>query len=427
MLFPSRRRRRVRATDPDPDLVVGSGEDRPIDDTDDAADIDLTSNDAALVMDPDDESLGVSGSGPVLTTSLDSLLADRTPDPHSPADAASSIAPDGDGRTYVRQSVGVGEVPRRVDGGDSPGGVGTHDVPPVSFTGSSGGLLLQIPVDAIQPNEFQPRRRFDETSLAALTESVRELGVLQPILVRRATAASTGSDSTIEFELVAGERRWRAARRAGLTKVPAIVREVSDLRSLEEAIVENLHRSDLNPLEEAAAYQQLIDEFGLSQAQVAQRVGKSRSAVTNTLRLVRLPVSVQRLVVAGELSAGHARAVLVVPSFDQPDFADRIVAEQLSVRQAEELAQNWPGTGRGSVGSSQRDGVRSRGSTSNGSASGSRSTGALEVERHLGDHLDTRVRVEESSKGGRIVVDFADTDDLSRILGLLLGDQPSTD
>ncbi len=333
------------------------------------------------------------------STDLDSLLAEPTPEPD---------------RTYVLESVGVGEVPgHQVEPERSTHSPGSPQ-PEVSVTGSSGGLLLHIPVDAIRPNEFQPRRRFDEAALAALTDSIRELGVLQPILVRRLAKEQADRDPGVQFELVAGERRWRAARRAGLTKVPAIVRDVSDLRSLEEAIVENLHRSDLNPLEEAAAYQQLIDEFGLTQADVAKRVGKSRSAVTNTLRLVQLPVSVQRLVIAGDLSAGHARAVLVVPSFDQPDFAERIVAGQLSVRQAEEMAQTWSDSRR-----------KRRSGDGAGSPNGrpeNRSAGALEVESRLSDHLDTRVRVDESARGGRIVVDFADDDDLSRIFQLLLGD-----
>ena len=409
---------------------MGSGDDQLVD-------IDLTADDDVADMPGDGASdmgsdpavpEGPDGDSGSALTSLDSLLADPTPDPHSPpgSDRAASSSPMD--RTYVLQSVGVGEVPTRPRG-EGAGGSPPADVPrPVSFTGSSSGLLLQIPVDAIRPNEFQPRRRFDETSLAALTESVRELGVLQPVLVRRAAEPSAGSDSTIEFELVAGERRWRAARRAGLTKVPAIVREVSDLRSLEEAIVENLHRSDLNPLEEAAAYQQLIDEFGLSQAQVAQRIGKSRSAVANTLRLVQLPVSVQRLVVAGELTAGHGRAVLVVPTFDQPDFAARIVSEQLSVRQAEEMAQNWSDVRSGGTGTAGWEDRQSADAGRSGSRrTGSRSTGAMEVEQHLADHLDTRVRVEETSKGGRIVVDFADVEDLARIYGLVLGDRTAGD
>ena len=346
-------------------------------------------------------------------TSLDALLADPTPAPDRPTGVSY--------RTNVRSGLGVGEAPDAAMVASS----GESDpTPPVSYMGSSAGLLLQIPVDAIRPNEFQPRRRFDETALAALSESVQELGVLQPILVRRLVAGADGhaSGQTTDFELIAGERRWRAARRAGLAKVPAIVRDVTDLRSLEEAIVENLHRSDLNPLEEAAAYQQLIDEFGLSQAQVATRVGKSRSAVANTLRLVQLPVAVQRLVVSGDLSAGHARAVLAVPSFDQPDFAQRIVAGELTVRRAEEMAQNWSEVRRGR----RSDGMSGRSDgTKDSAASGSkqRSSGALEAEMLLAERLDTRVRVDESAKGGgRIVIDFADEQDLTRIFQLLSGE-----
>ncbi len=342
-------------------------------------------------------------------TSLDSLLANPTP-PSPPPPAVSSSS-----RTNVLQSVGVGEVSPR---SPSPSAGSSLEPPPtVSYTGSSGGLLLHIPVDAIQPNEFQPRRRFDEDSLAALTESVRELGVLQPVLVRRLSAPRIGPESTVEFELVAGERRWRAARRAGLSKLPAVVRDVSDRRSLEEAIVENLHRSDLNPLEEAAAYQQLINEFGLTQSQVAQRVGKSRSAVANTLRLVQLPVSVQRLVVSGQLSAGHARAVLAVPSYDQPPFARRILDDDLSVRQAEELAQNWS---RSSTGSAEGvDHPVSGGRSGNGQKEAS--AGALEVAARLSRHLETRVRVDELAAGGRVVIEYADDDDLDRIFQMVLG------
>ncbi|MGB5755518.1 MAG: ParB/RepB/Spo0J family partition protein, partial [Acidimicrobiales bacterium] len=160
--------------------------------------------------------------------------------------------------------------------------------------------MRELPVDDIVPNEFQPRRRFDDDSLEALTESVRELGVLQPILVR--------PDGEERYELIAGERRWRAARLAGLATIPAVVRSTADQGALEQAIVENLHREDLTALEEAHAYQQLVDDFGLTQDEVASRVGKSRSAIANTLRLFQLPVVVQRMVAERRLGAGHARA-----------------------------------------------------------------------------------------------------------------------
>jgi ParB family chromosome partitioning protein len=176
---------------------------------------------------------------------------------------------------------------------------------PASREPASPGGLLNLPVEVIRPNELQPREDFDEAELSSLADSIDELGVLQPVLVRQLTGG--------EYELVAGERRWRAARRAGLRVIPAIVRDVSDRESLEQAVVENVHRADLNVLEEAAAYRQLIDDFGLTQDVVAQRVGKSRSAVANTLRLLQLPNGVQRLIVSGELTAGHARALLAFP------------------------------------------------------------------------------------------------------------------
>jgi ParB family chromosome partitioning protein len=313
------------------------------------------------------------------------------------------------------------------DGHNSPDRSGNRPIRPFSDeTGIVVADLRYLPIDAIRPNEFQPRRRFDETQLAALTDSVRELGVLQPILVRRLPTPpdpSTG-DGPVEYGLVAGERRWRAARRAGLTRIPALVRDLSDLRSLEEAIVENLHRSDLNALEEAAAYQQLIDEFGLSQSQIAHRVGKSRSAVANTLRLTQLPVSVQRMVVEGKLTAGHARAILAVPSFDQRMFAERIVDQELSVRSAEQAAQNWAQArrtgGRGATAGSGADSGSNGRSGERLDADGrTRSSGALEVESRLERQLDTRVRVTESARGGRIVIDYADAEDLGRIFQLL--------
>src|SRR5580658_6985277 len=182
---------------------------------------------------------------------------------------------------------------------------------------------------SIKPNPLQPRTRFDEEAMSSLASSIREVGVLQPILVREIEED--------EYELIAGERRWRAARRAGLQMMPVLVQSVSDVHSLEQALVENLHREDLNPLEEAGAFQQLVDEFGYTHEQVASRVGKSRTAVTNTLRLLQLPAGVQRALADGAISAGHARALLGTPdrSF-QEDLAKRAVSEGLTVRAVEE-------------------------------------------------------------------------------------------
>ncbi len=268
------------------------------------------------------------------------------------------------------------------------------------------GELLEIDVDSVVPNEFQPRRRFDEQALVALTDSISELGVLQPILVR--------PDGNGLYELIAGERRWRAARRAGLPSIPAIVKSSEDQSSLEQAIVENLHREDLTAIEEAFAYQQLVDDFGLTQDEVATRVGKSRSAVTNTLRLFQLPVAVQRLVSDGVLSAGHARALLGLDSVTaQVELAERVLAEDLSVRATEAAVRavvEAGGVGSG-AGSGRGGGL--------GEPVVKKSAGALEVERILEDRLSTKVEVLESEGTGRIVIRFADAEDLDRVFRLL--------
>lgn len=272
-------------------------------------------------------------------------------------------------------------------------------------TGGEGdGSLRDLPLSQITANRYQPRVQFDEESLASLTASVRELGVLQPILVR------PSGDG--EYELIAGERRFRAAKRAGLTTVPALVRSVEDLSSLEQALVENLHRQDLNPLEEAAAYQQLIEDFDLTQEQVAKRCGRSRSGVANLLRLFQLPPEVQRLVGEGELSAGHARAILGTDDEAyQLSLARRVVDEQLSVRQVEEAVRL---RNEGPTPPPERE----RGAPAEKPAS------YLEVEDLLASRLDTRVKVDGSGGRGRVVVQFADVDDLDRITRILLGEPP---
>lgn len=261
-----------------------------------------------------------------------------------------------------------------------------------------GTAFRELPVGAIGVNPYQPRERFDEDTLTALTASIREVGVLQPILVR-----SKGADT---FELIAGERRWRAAKRAGLKTIPAIVREIEDLTSLEHALVENLHREDLGPLEEAAAFQQLMEDFGLTQEAVAQRVGKSRSAVANALRLLHLPASVQGMLVDGSLTAGHARALLGLASRQEQDrLARQIVAEHLSVRQVEQIVRD------GLEPAAPKPRPARRPDT--------RPPAALEVERLLADRLDTNVAVQMGATRGKLVVEFADMDDLARIYNLL--------
>jgi ParB family transcriptional regulator, chromosome partitioning protein len=259
--------------------------------------------------------------------------------------------------------------------------------------------VREVPVSQIEPNRYQPRSYFDEESLAGLTASIRELGVLQPILVRR-----VGPES---YELIAGERRWRAARRAGLARIPAVVRTIDDSTSLEQAVVENLHRQDLNPLEEAGAYQQLIEDFGLTQDEVARKVGRSRSAVANILRLFQLPPSVQRMVRDGQLSAGHARALLGSPDRAyQEALARKCVERGLTVRDVEEAVR-----------------ARQAGDTPKPKAPAepghTRPPGLLELEGLLSDRLDTRVSVTMGAKRGKVVIDFATVEDLERIYRIL--------
>ena len=208
-------------------------------------------------------------------------------------------------------------------------GRGLGSLIPTEPIGREGSAFREVPVSAIRPNPLQPRSHFDEEAMSSLAASIREVGVLQPMLVR-----DLGEG---EFELIAGERRWRAARRAGLQTVPVIVQSVSDSNSLEHALVENLHRADLNPLEEAAAFHQLIDDFGYTHEQVATRVGRSRTVVTNTLRLLQLPAGVQRAIADGEVTAGHARALLGTPDRGfQEELAKRVIAEGLTVRAVED-------------------------------------------------------------------------------------------
>jgi ParB family chromosome partitioning protein len=264
--------------------------------------------------------------------------------------------------------------------------------------------LVDLPIDSIVPNQHQPRVHFDEESLAELAASIREIGVLQPVLVRPSADGS--------FELVAGERRWRAARRAGLAVIPAIVRDTNDLGLVERALVENLHRQDLTPLEEAAAYQQLIEDFDLTHEQVAHRVGKSRSAVTNTLRLMSLPPGIQHLLADGRLTAGHARALLGTPDRSlQEQLARQAAAENWSVRMLEDVVRE-----RGEPASTvTRLPVRVPDGAGLTPATRLRAPGLLELEELLAEHLQTRVGVTMGTKRGRVVIDFADLEDLERI------------
>lgn len=272
--------------------------------------------------------------------------------------------------------------------------------------------LRELPVSEIRPNTFQPREHFDEESLVSLAASIQAVGVLQPILVRQAGPQ--------EYELIAGERRWRAARRAGLQTIPAIVRPTEDVRSLEQALIENLHREDLTPLEEAAAYQQLIEEFGHTQEEVAQRVGKSRSAVANTLRLLHLPPSIQRLLAEGQVSAGHARALLGTPDrVFQEQLARAIVSEHLTVREVEDRVREH-------AGEADRDDVADDESAPSEPVAVVRPAALLELEELLSSHLDTRVQVSMGAKRGRVVVDFATLEDLERIYRVIVEGRESS-
>jgi len=260
-----------------------------------------------------------------------------------------------------------------------------------------------VAITSIDANPYQPREDFDAETLDALTKSIAELGVLQPILVRK---------HGDRYELIAGERRLRAATQAGLDAVPVILREADDVASLEQALVENLHRQDLNALEEAAAYQQLVDEFAMTQEQVAKRVGKSRSAVANTIRLLGLPTPVQRLLAEGRLSPGHARALLSITDAKlQQSVAQQVVVGELTVRATEELVR--------SHGSSEPEPEPN--SSNKRSVGITRDPAVLELENLLSDQLDTSVGVALGAKRGKITIDFADLDDLERIYRIIAG------
>jgi ParB family transcriptional regulator, chromosome partitioning protein len=271
-------------------------------------------------------------------------------------------------------------------------------------------VLTEIPVADITPNPNQPRVHFDEEALGELAESIAQVGLLQPILVRRVDDG---------FQLIAGERRWRAARRAGLATVPAVVRLSDDTSAVEEALIENLHREDLTALEEAAAYLQLIEDFDLTHDEVARRVGKSRAAITNTLRLLGLPPAVQHLLADGRLSAGHARALLGTPDRAlQERLARRAADEGWSVRVIEEAVR-----GGGAPAPPRERPAAPVDGAGLSSATRLRPPGLLELEQLLADLLDTRVGIHMGAKRGKVTIDFADLEDLERIYRLIAGER----
>jgi len=267
-----------------------------------------------------------------------------------------------------------------------------------------GAVYREIDPSTIDPNPRQPRQAFDEEALAELVHSIREFGLMQPIVVRAVPGTPPAAP---RYQLVMGERRWRAAQQAGLATIPAIVRETADDSMLRDALLENIHRVQLNPLEEAAAYQQLLDEFGVTHDELAARIGRSRPLITNMIRLLRLPIAVQRRVAAGVLSAGHARALLALEGGQeqQEELAARIVAEGLSVRATEEAVT-----------------LANRETTAAPSAPRRKPIhmpGLQDVAERLSTAFDTRVTVSLGKRKGKIVVEFGSVEDLQRIVDLM--------
>ncbi len=290
------------------------------------------------------------------------------------------------------------ESPEQAVEAAAPGPASARAAGPTELATVDGAWFAELPLDSIVPNSKQPRTVFDPDALAELVHSIKEVGLLQPIVVRQTSSG--------QYELIMGERRWRASQIAGKTTVPAIVRHTEDEKMLLDALLENLHRAALNPLEEAAAYDQLLQDFDCTHDALAARLGRSRSQVSNTVRLLKLPPSVQRRVAAGVLSAGHARALLAVENPDDAEhLANRVVAEGLSVRAIEELV---------AVGDTERPVVRTRGkkSAANAPALG-------ELAARLSDQWDTRVKISAGKDRGKLVVEFASMEDLERIVALM--------
>lgn len=285
-------------------------------------------------------------------------------------------------------------------------GRGLSALLPEGGPGQSG--VLELSLTSILSNPRQPRTRFDDGELEELAASVAQVGVLQPVLVRPSADGH-------RYELVAGERRLRAAERAGLTEIPAIVRRTGDEQLLTEALVENIHRTDLDPLEEALAYQQLLEDFGVTHDELARRLGRSRSAISNSLRLLNLPAGVQQRVADRELTAGHARALLALAdSSEQERLAERIPAEGLSVRAVEDEVR------RALEGSAEEEGGGRGDRGDRGSSGSDRARSPYEdLQRRLGDALATKVTIAGSRRRGRVVIDYAGTEDLERLLHIL--------
>ncbi len=345
-------------------------------------------------------------------------MNDRPPPRRGLGRGLGSLIPTGPVATAPREAPGHAAAPDVPEGADWIGRIPAPDAPAEDGSDRPGteiagpdalrddGSALQpvagahfadLPVDSIAPNPKQPRQVFDEEAMAELVHSIEEVGLLQPVVVR-----SIGGSS---YELIMGERRLRATREAGLTTIPAIVRDTADDALLRDALLENLHRAELNPLEEAAAYQQLLDDFGCTHDELATRIGRSRPQISNTLRLLKLSPAVQRRVAAGVLSAGHARTLLAVPEADAQDrLASRVVAEGISVRGLEEIV---------AVGDFGGEAVpaRRRARTTPPELS--------DLTDRLSDRFDTRVKVDLGRRKGRITFEFASVEDLQRIVRLM--------
>ncbi|MGN6753963.1 MAG: ParB/RepB/Spo0J family partition protein [Intrasporangium sp.] len=320
--------------------------------------------------------------------------------PATSGEATATAVPDGDVTREAALDATAAVIEQAESSVQPDGAAPGTDLAPVP-----GAEFAEIPVTAIRPNPKQPRTVFDEDQLAELVHSIKEIGILQPIVVRRVTAAADGAEEGIEFELNMGERRWRASKEAGFELIPAIIKDTKDDDLLRDALLENLHRSQLNALEEAAAYQQLLDDFGCTQEELATRIGRSRPQISNTLRLLKLPPLVQRRVAAGVLSAGHARARLGMTDGGAMErMAQRIVAEGLSVRTVEEIV---------ALGDADTPAKPRR------PRAGNRHPQLEDFSAALADRLDTRVGISLGQRKGKVTVEFASVEDLRRILALM--------
>jgi ParB family transcriptional regulator, chromosome partitioning protein len=394
-------------TGPEPDeqgAGTGPGES-------DGADYALGGSVATVVEERPSPALDPTDEVPVGTLSVDTVSADPSTEKKAPKNNGprpstvkwdSAIA---SGRLSVANEAAEGgngsaalddTFFSREQGETAPVSRETGDLLPVP-----GARFAELPVTAIRPNTWQPRTVFDEGDLDELVESIREIGVLQPIVVR------PDKEHPGEYELIMGERRWRATQAAELETIPAIVRDTDDGDMLRDALLENLHRSDLNPLEEAAAYRQLLDDFGCTHEELANRIARSRPQISNTLRLLRLPPLVQRRVAAGVLSAGHARALLGLSDGAEIErLAQRIVSEGLSVRATEEIVMLTESDG-------------GSGKTRKAPRAGTRSEAVDELATRLSDRFETRVKVALGKTKGRMTVEFASVEDLNRILNVM--------